>query len=125
MTDNEATVVRLDSVHEIRALHRMLFNRKFDGPEDVYFGSPLIASVQNKLADALAGESAAEAAKWAAWRDARRHPHILERIRQHLAGVASDWWANAPAVKRQDYVRDLLAPLTADESLLAELTTSS
>lgn len=93
-------------------------------PEDVFFGGPFIASAQHKLADALAGQSAAEAATWAAWRDARKHPHIMEKIQRHLAGLGC-WWAEAPQPRRQDYVRDLLAPLVADEALLAELTTLS
>jgi hypothetical protein len=125
MADSEKTVVCLDSVDEIRAVHRMLFDRKFDGPEDVFFGSPFIASAQNKLADALAGQSAAQAATWAAWRDARKHPHIVEKIRRHLAGLNGGWWADAPVPKRQDYVSDLFAPLIADEALLADLTTIS
>jgi hypothetical protein len=54
MADDDMPVVCLDSISEIRAVHKMLFNRKFDGPEDEYFGSPFIALVQHKLADALA-----------------------------------------------------------------------
>jgi hypothetical protein len=94
VADDEMTVVRLDSAQEIQALHRMLFTRKFDGPEDVYFGSPFIASVQNKLVDALAAQSAAQAAQWSAWRTASRHLHILEKVRQHLANTGT-WWADA------------------------------
>jgi hypothetical protein len=45
MAGDEVPVVCLDSVNEIRAVHKMLFDRKFDGPEDEYFGSPFIASV--------------------------------------------------------------------------------
>ena len=27
-------------------MHKMLFNRKFDGPDDEYFGSPFIAAAE-------------------------------------------------------------------------------
>lgn len=72
MSVAEDPVVILDSVDEIRVLHRMLMDGKFDGPEDQYVGSPFIATVQHKLVDALA---VAEPAKdWASWRDASGHP---------------------------------------------------
>ena len=109
MAGDEMSMVCLDSISEIRAVHKMLFNRKFDGPEDEYFGSPFIASVQHKLVDALAAaESGRRAGSWAAWRNAGAHPQILEKIRRHLTGLGS-WWADAPTAKREAYVRDLLA----------------
>ncbi|MFI6031843.1 hypothetical protein [Amycolatopsis magusensis] len=112
-------VVCLDSIDEVRAVHKMLFDRKFDGPEDVYFGSPFVASVQHKLADALA---AAEPTKnWTAWRDAAEHPEKVEKVRRHVAQL-SEWWAAAPVTKREAYVRDLFAPLLVNEELLGELT---
>jgi hypothetical protein len=48
MADGKMTVVCLDSIHEIRAVHRMLFDRKFDGPEDVYFGRLVGRSVHGQ-----------------------------------------------------------------------------
>jgi hypothetical protein len=116
--DGVIPLVHLDSIDEVRAVHKMLFDRKFDSQEDVYFGSPFIASVQHKLVDALA---AAEPAKnWAAWRDAAGHPEKVERIRSHLAELG-EWWTVAPVIKREAYVRDLLAPLRVDDELLGEL----
>ncbi|MEV6130985.1 hypothetical protein AB0M05_29900 [Streptomyces violaceusniger] len=112
-------LVCLDSINEVRAAHKMLFDRKFDGPEDVYFGSPFIASVQHKLADALA---AAEPSKgWAVWRNAAGHPEKVERVRRHLAGLG-EWWIAASVTKREAYVRDVFAPLRVGEELLGELT---
>lgn len=114
-------MVCLDSINEIRAVHKMLFNRKFDGPEDEYFGSPFIASVQHKLADALAAESEGAGVDWVAWRDAGAHPSVVEKVRRHLRGLGT-WWAEASTAGRKAYVRDLLAPLLADEGLLGELS---
>ncbi|MEV4539285.1 hypothetical protein AB0J82_36480 [Asanoa sp. NPDC049518] len=119
MTASEIPAVVLDSIDEIRTLHRMLMVRKFDGTEDEFFGSPFVASVQHKLADALA---VAEPSKpWAAWRDADGHDAELEKVRQHIAGLGS-FWTNADATTRRRYVCDLLAPLLPDDDLLRELT---
>ena len=38
---------------EVLALHRMLMETKFGNLNSVYAGSPIIAAVQNRLADAL------------------------------------------------------------------------
>lgn len=51
--DGVVPPLTVDEPDELRALHRMLFKRKFDGPEDEFFGSPFIASVQRKLFKAL------------------------------------------------------------------------
>jgi hypothetical protein len=114
-------MVCLDSIDEVRAVHKMLFNRKFDGPEDVFFGSPFIASVQHKLADALTAAEPAHARDWEEWRDAARHPEKVEKVRRHLARLG-DWWTDASPAERNAYVRDLLAPLLVGEELLGELT---
>ena len=111
--------VCLDSIDEVRAAHKMLFDRKFDGPEDVYFGSPFIASVQHKLADAL--EAAEPSKGWAAWRDAAGHLEKVEKVRRHVAGQGG-WWSAASVPKREAYVRDVFAPLRVGEELLGELT---
>lgn len=59
MADGEMPVVCLDSINEVRAVHKMLFDRKFDGPEDVYFGSPFIASVQHTESSRIGGRISA------------------------------------------------------------------
>ncbi|KUM99072.1 hypothetical protein AQI95_40920 [Streptomyces yokosukanensis] len=58
--DGVIPLVHLDSIDEVRAVHKMLFDRKFDGQEDVYFGSPFVASVQHKLLDAGCGGAGQE-----------------------------------------------------------------
>lgn len=112
-------IVSLNSIDEVRTLHRMLMDRKFDGPEDVFFGSPFIAAIQHRLVDALA---AAEPTKdWDAWRDASRHPEKIDKVRQHLADL-SDWWKGVPPAQREEHVRTVLAPLLLGKELLHELT---
>ncbi|MGW4824723.1 hypothetical protein ACWEP4_38845 [Streptomyces sp. NPDC004227] len=44
----------------------------------------------------------------------------MERIRSHLAGLG-EWWTVTSVIKREAYVRDLLAPLRVDDELLGEL----
>jgi hypothetical protein len=121
VTDAEGPVVCLESINEVRAVHKMLFERKFDDPEDVFFGSPFIASVQNKLADALAAAEPGQREAWETWRDAASHPEKVETVRRHLAS-RTGWWATVPAAKREAYVRDLMAPLVVDDELLRRLS---
>jgi len=40
---------KIDSVHELRALHRMLMRRKFEGPPDEFFRSPFVASITSSI----------------------------------------------------------------------------
>jgi hypothetical protein len=117
----EMPIVCLDSINEVRAVHKMLFNRKFDGPDDEYFGSPFIASVQHKLADALIAAEPHRRDAWESWRDAARHTEKVDRVRRYLAG-AGDWWGSASPVQREAYVRDLFAPLLVGDDLMGELT---
>ncbi|RZU51198.1 hypothetical protein EV385_3005 [Krasilnikovia cinnamomea] len=119
MTTDQTPSVVLDSIDEIRALHRMLIERKFDGTEDEFFGSPFIAAVQHRLADAL---TTAEPSKpWAAWRDAAGHSEKIDKVRNHIAGLGR-FWAEANVTTRRQCVRDLLAPLLPDDTLLHDLT---
>lgn len=99
----------------------MLTERKFDGPDDVFFGSPQIASAQHAILNAIIQSEPHKAAQWEAWRDARGHTHILERIRSHLHDhheLVVGWDHDT----RRSYVEALLAPLIPDTDLLAELT---
>jgi hypothetical protein len=56
--------VTIQDPNELRALHRMLFTRKFDGPTDEFFGSPYIADIQRRVLGAL---EAAEGSTWGEW----------------------------------------------------------
>ncbi|MEV0899532.1 hypothetical protein [Actinoplanes sp. NPDC049802] len=106
MTSDRTPTVVLDSINEIRALHRLLIERKFDGTENEFFGSPLIAAVQHRLADALA--TAEPSKPWAAWRDTAGHSEKIDKVRNHIAGLGR-FWAEADATTRRKYVLDLLA----------------
>lgn len=108
----------LGGLDQARSLHRMLMERKFDGPADEFFGSPHIAAIQHSLADMLA---AAEPHKdWNLWRRAEHQPHRVEQIRDHLRQSGS-WWPTMQPETRRQYVQDLLAPLIPSDELLDEL----
>jgi hypothetical protein len=49
----DGETVRVEGYHEVLALHRMLMECKSDALGSVYAGSPFIAAIQHRLADAL------------------------------------------------------------------------
>jgi hypothetical protein len=107
----------IDDLYELLALYRMLFDRKFDGAEDEFFGSPYIAAVQRRLLQALM--TAEPHRGWHTWADAAQHGRVLAEVRSYLqrsprvlARMSPSQWA---------YVQDLLSPLTASPDLVDEL----
>jgi hypothetical protein len=118
---DESLSVTFGSLQEVKALHRMVMNRKFDGPDDVFFGSPQLAAAQNAIFEALVRAEPRKAAQWLSWRNARGHESVLDRVRQHLQDHRELIAMMEPAARRS-YVESLLAPLAADPELLAELT---
>ena len=118
---DESLSVTFGSLQDVKALHRMVMSRKFDGPDDVFFGSPQLAAAQNAIFQALVRAEPQRASQWLSWRNARKHELVLDRVRQHLQDHSGLITAMEPAARR-NYVKDLLAPLTADPELLAELT---
>lgn len=104
--------------HEVLALHRFLFDYKGENLSSVYAGSPYIAAVQNRLADAL--EASDPGSGWAMWRAAEGHERRVEAVRRHLSSAGS-WWDRMGAEQRRAYVLDILAPLRPQDGLLTEL----
>jgi hypothetical protein len=117
---DESLSVTFGSLQDVKALHRMVMNRKFDGPDDDFFGSPQLAAAQNAIFEALVRAEPQKASQWLSWRNARRHELVLDRVRQHLQDHRELITTMEPAARRS-YVESLLAPLTADPELLAEL----
>ncbi|MGC5017091.1 hypothetical protein [Micromonospora sp. DT47] len=115
----DVEAVRVEGYHEVLALHRMLMECKSDDLGSVYAGSPFIAAIQHRLADAL--EAADPSREWRNWRRADAHPHRVKAVRDHVA-EAGKWWQDASEEQRAAYVGDLLAPLQPSQELLAELT---
>jgi len=91
-----------------------------DDLTSLYAGSPFIAAIQNRLADAL--EAASSGTGWTDWRAAERHVDRVEAVRRHLS-TADQWWEDMSFEQRGDYVRDVLAPLRLSDELLVELCT--
>ncbi len=110
--------VWVEGYHEVLALHRMLFESKFDYLNSVYAGSPFIAAIQDRLADAL--EAADPGNGWRDWRDADRHGHRVEAVRRSLAD-AGRRWREMSVEQRAAHVRVLLAPLRPSDRLVNEL----
>jgi hypothetical protein len=117
----ESVSVTFGSLQDVKALHRMVMNRKFEGPDDVFFGSPQLAAAQNAMFEALVRAEPQKASQWLSWRNARGHELVLDRVRQHLQDHRELVATMEPGARRS-YVESLLAPLTADLELLAELT---
>jgi hypothetical protein len=118
---DESFSVTFGSLRDVKALHRMVMNQKFEGPDDVFFGSPQLAAAQNAIFEALVRAEPEKASQWLSWRNAREHRLVLDRVRQHLQDHRELVATMEPAARRS-YVESLLAPLTADFELLTELT---
>jgi hypothetical protein len=110
--------VRVEGYHEVLALHRYLFECKGEDLSSEYAGSPFIAAIQNRLADAL--EAADPGAGWTTWRAADGHQQRIDAVRQHLVTTFGRS-CGMTREQRRAYVQDLLAPLRIREDLLAEL----
>jgi hypothetical protein len=110
--------VLIEGHHEALALHRFLFEYKGEDISSVYAGSPFLAAIQNRLADAL--EAADPGTGWTEWRAAAQHTHRVDAVRRHLAS-ADGWWNAMSREQRDAHVRDLLAPLRVSDDLLGEL----
>ena len=108
----------IDDPNELRMLHRMLYARKFDGPDDEYFGSPFIASIQRQLFAAL---RELDGPSWDEWASARAHEREVTKVRGFLR-EAGPPWTEMPPDERVQFVNDLLSPLVADPELMADLT---
>jgi hypothetical protein len=110
--------VRVEGHYEVLALHRYLFDAKGEDISSEYAGSPFIAAIQNRLADAL--EAADPGSGWTKWRAAGGHQRRVDTVRHHLMSSVSHW-NDMGREQRRAYVKDLLAPLRIPEDLLAEL----
>jgi hypothetical protein len=86
----EFEAVRIEGHLKVLALHRMLMEYKFEDIASEFAGSPFIAAIQNRLADAL--EAADAGSAWRNWRKAETHTDRVESIRLYLAG-AGGWVA--------------------------------
>jgi hypothetical protein len=112
--------VAFGSLGHLKALHRMVMNRKFEGPDDVFFGSPHLAAAQHTILEAVMQAEPQHAVQWESWRDARRHEPVLDRVWQHLRDHREVVAAMEPPVRRA-YVENLLAPSVGDPGLLSDL----
>jgi hypothetical protein len=110
--------VRVEGYYEVLALHRYLFECKGEDLSSEYAGSPFIAAIQNRLADAL--EAADPGLGWTTWRAAEGHDQRVDAVRQHFLSAAVHW-NGMSREQRKAYVQDLLAPLRTPDDLLAEL----
>jgi hypothetical protein len=115
----DVQAVRVDGEHEVLTLHGMIMEYKFDDLGSVYAGSPFIAAIQHRLADAL--ENADAGHRWRDWRDAAAHPHRVEAVHLQLSEEGK-WWDGASEEQRATHVRNLLAPLRPAPELLSALT---
>lgn len=110
--------VRVQGYYEVLALHRVLFERKGEDLTDVYAGSPYLAAIQNRLADAL--EAADPGSGWTRWRAAEAHEQRVDAVRDHLLSAGGRWDEMSRELRR-GYVQSLLAPLRVSDDLLTEL----
>ncbi|WP_203841260.1 hypothetical protein [Winogradskya humida] len=113
----DVRTVVVEGYYEVLALHRYLFECKGEDLSSEYAGSPFVAAIQNRLADAL--EAADPGPGWTKWRAAERHQHRVDAVRQHLSDAGH--WNAMSREQREAYVEDLLAPLRIASDLLDDL----
>lgn len=105
---------------EVRTLHRFLYDRKVNGPEDEFYGSPLLASAQRKILACL--REIDPTPEWNQWTEGRSHRSALEKARRYLRRQCrTAAWQSFSSSERRAFVEDILSPLAVDEPLLAEL----
>lgn len=115
--------VTISDINEIRALHRVLYKRKFLDPTiDEFFGSTYIANVQRQLLEALRERDGRS--RWESWAKAADHTHALDRVAEAIANNR-EWWGDLGQTDREQFVLDCLAPLAPDAVLLASITATN
>lgn len=117
----DSLLITVTEKHELIALHRALFEAQFAAaPHDKDVpGSPLLASLANRVIDALAEDDP----RWRDWRMASQHPERVEIVRERLP--SDPRWKGMLQSEREAHVRNHLAPLVPDEALLADLIGSA
>ncbi|HZV56350.1 MAG TPA: hypothetical protein VFF89_01635 [Sphingobium sp.] len=102
---------------ELLALHRALFEAQFsESPHDKDVpGSPLLASMANRIVDLLSQDDP----RWADWRIASRHPARVQIARTRL--ISDPKWIAMPREEKEMRIRNHLAPLIPDEAFIVEL----
>lgn len=113
VTDTSVLIADRD---ELLALHRMLLHAKFT-PDDLdeFRGSPFIAAIERRLAEALSAQH--DGSVVGRLDDA---PHVIAAVRARIQRTGS-WWSSASGEDRRRFVRDLITPYEASEELLASL----
>jgi len=107
--------------YELIALHRSLFEAQFTvepHSRDVP-GSPLLASLANRVVDALTQQDP----RWSEWRIAANHPDRVQIVRRRLPEEPG--WSGMSQAERETHVRNHLAPLIPDGDLLHSLASDA
>jgi len=114
----EQSTFTVSNKHELIALHRSLLEAQFAiTPHDRDVpGSPLLASLANRVVDALCKSDP----RWADWRHASKHQDRVRIVRDRLTNIKG--WDTMPQYERETHVRNHLAPLVPDEQLLHSLS---
>jgi hypothetical protein len=128
-----AALFAVDDPYELNALVRALLAAKFHAPEDGLElpGSPLLAKLCERAADALAAAQATGllpgfGGRTRAAGAAPPPEPVVASARRHLSAVAARGgnWAGWWAAERAEYVRLVFRPYVADDALVLELATS-
>ena len=107
--------------YELLALHRSLFEAQFavDPHSRDVPGSPILASLANRIVDALNQQDP----RWTEWRAASNHPDKVAIVRRRLPEESG--WSSMSQAEREAHIHNHLAPLIPDDVLLQSLSTSA
>ena len=118
---HEEPLFTITDEYELLALHRSLFEAQFatDPHSRDVPGSPLLASLANRVVDTLTQHDP----RWAEWRVASNHLDRVAIVRRRLPEEPG--WSGMSQSERETHVRNHLAPLIPDDRLLQSLSSDA
>ncbi len=110
--------MKIEGHFELLALHRCLFEAKFNACPDDYdiAGSPIVAKLANEV---LASLKEIEGDKWEEWRIFENHKNHISNLIKALKKQNLNHVKNKGA--EVQFIVDALAPLSANEEQINEV----
>jgi hypothetical protein len=116
--------LKFDSEWELKALHRVLFEAKYNNSPNDYDvqGSPFSKSLCDKVFALIIEKSNEnEIVSWNQWRQLESHLERLDNLKNRLINIHSSHWLPLSTEDRIEYIHNLVSPLVAGDNLVQEL----
>ena len=116
--------LKFDSEWELKALHRVLFEAKYNNSPNDYDvqGSPFSKSLCDKVfALIIQNSNENEIVNLNQWRQLESHLERLDNLKIRLSNIHSSNWLPLSTEDRIEYIHNLVSPLVAGDNLVQEL----